>query len=510
MIIIDSSNYISELFLYDFGQLPDAFLPIGNNRLIDVIIKRLYKKNENIFLIIPNNFNLDKILNYQLSDLGINYIYKDQFKDLSNHIFQNNLEKYENIKYIHRLALPIEDMSGFEKYKKFSSDIPSFGLCINYNFNFEQIFSSKKIDSLDKFNKEIYQLKLFKTKNTSKLNTIDLGISTHYFKVRAELVSLRFFNKLKIENNKISKTVQYSKKGEEEANWYKNTKKYIPQIAPSIINSSKDKKTYTLEYLPMVSLSEIYTYGQIDINYWDNIFSSISYILGDMHKCAVNLIKKNRLKIIDEDLNRYDEELFKVKTINRLCDFCRSKNINYPFDVSLNKNKKVNVEEIIYMIFKYINKIKKKYLYIHGDFCLSNILYDSRLSTIKLVDPKGHKNENNLYEMIKFQTYDLTKLAHSLLGFYDLINTGEIMAESYSINKDFIEIKCNYSVDFYHEMIYKKASSYEFLDNCKLNDFLPSTVLLFLSMLPMHSDNELKQITLLGNAIRIFESINSI
>ena len=77
MIIIDSSNYISELFLYDFGQLPDAFLPIGNNRLIDLIIKRLYKKSENIFLIIPNNFNLDKILNYQLSDLGINYINKD-------------------------------------------------------------------------------------------------------------------------------------------------------------------------------------------------------------------------------------------------------------------------------------------------------------------------------------------------------------------------------------------------------------------------------------------------
>ncbi len=507
MIIIDSSNYISELFLYDFGQLPDAFLPIGNNRLIDLIIKRLYKKSENIFLIIPNNFNLDNILNYQLSDLGINYINKDQFKDLAYNILQNDFDKYENIKYIHRLALPIEDKSSFEKYKKFSSEIPSFGLCINYNFNFEKIFSYKKIDSLDKFNEEIYQLKLFKTKNTSKINTIDLGISAHYFKVRAELVSLRFFNKLKIENNKISKTVQYSKKGEEEANWYRNTKKYIPQIAPAIINNSKDKKTYTLEYLPMVSLSEIYTYGKIDINYWDNIFESISFILGDMHKCAENLIIKNRLKINNADLNNYDLELFKVKTINRLSEFCRSKNINYPFEVSLNKNKRVNVEEIIYKICQYTYQIKKKYLYIHGDFCLSNLLYDSRLSTIKLVDPKGHKNENNLYEMIKCQTYDLTKLAHSLLGFYDLINTGEIIAESYCIKKNHIEINCNYSVDYYHEMIYKKASSYEFLDNCKLKDYLPSTVLLFLSMLPIHSDNELRQITLLGNAIRIFESL---
>ena len=77
-------------------------------------------------------------------------------------------------------------------------------------------------------------------------------------------------------------------------------------------------------------------------------------------------------------------------------------------------------------------------------------------------------------------------------------------------NKNCIEIKCNYSVDLYHELIYKKAYSYEFFDRNPLKDYLPSTVLLFLSMLPLHSDNKIKQMTLLGNALRIYELINEL
>ena len=56
-------------------------------------------------------------------------------------------------------------------------------------------------------------------------------------------------------------------------------------------------------------------------------------------------------------------------------------------------------------------------------------------------------------------------------------------------------------------MIYEKALDYNFLEGIKLKDYLPFSILLFLSMLPLHSENEIKQITLLGNAIRIYESL---
>jgi len=370
-----------------------------------------------------------------------------------------------------------------------------------------KLILNKQIKSFKILKNNLYQLNLFNTKNTTKIETIDLRIPAHYFKVRAELVSLRFFNTLKIENNTISKTVELSKKGKEEANWFRNTKTYLPQISPLLIQASKDQKTYKLEYLPMVSLSEIYTYGQIDINYWEQIFKSINNVLEDMHDCANELKIKNKININDDIFKSFELEIFKKKTIERLILFSKSKSISYPFEVSLNNNKKISVDKIIDFIFESVIKIKKKYIYSHGDFCLSNILYDSRLSIIKLVDPLGHKEENNFNEMIKSQIYDLTKLAHSLLGFYDLINVGEISAEKFSIKENHISIFCNYTVDVYHEIIYKKASSYKFLKDCSLKEYLPGTVLLFLSMLPLHSDDEKKQMTLLGNAIRIYESL---
>ena len=503
MIIVDSSNYIPESYFYDFGRIPDALLPIGNSRLIDIIFKRLASKDEKILIIIPNDFNFYTVSLNNFDILDIDFIKKSNLFELKEH-FDNNQE----IKYIHRLALPINESFGFENFKSYSIELPSYGLILKKQFNKYRL--KKDLLDIKKFNKFLHQLYLFESKNTSKLKTIDLRISAHYFKARAELVGLRFFNKLKIKNNEITKKVEFGCKGSYEANWYKNTLRYIPNLSPVIISQAKDKNTYTFEYLPMVSLSEIYTYGKIDLNYWDKIFESIKIVMKNMNLCALNLEKKNNLKISDYQLNSDDIELFKSKTIERLSIFSKANKLDYPFSVSLNNKIQISVDDIVFKMLQKLNNIKNKKIYAHGDFCLSNILYDSRLNVIKLVDPRGHQEENNFQEIIKSQKYDLTKLAHSLLGYYDLINVGELKAESYKFEKNCIEINCNYSVDLYHELIYKKAYSYEFFDGNPLKDYLPSTVLLFLSMLPLHSDNKIKQMTLLGNALRIYKLIEKL
>ena len=503
MIIVDSSNYIPESYFYDFGRIPDAFLPIGNTRLIDIIFKRLACKDENILIVIPNDFNIDKVSlnNFEILDIG--FIKKSNLFELSYYF-----DKNQEIKYIHRLALPIDKNFGFENFKSFSVELPSFGIILKEEFNKKKL--SKDLNDINRFNKFVHQLYLFESENTSKIKTIDLRISAHYFKARAELVGLRFFNRLKIENNHITKKVEFGSKGFYEANWYKNTLRYIPNLSPIFISQAKDKNTYTFEYLPMVSLSEIYTYGKIDLDYWDKIFNSIKITLKDMHLCALNLEKNNNLKITDYELNDDDSQLFKCKTIERLNLFAKTNKLDYPFFIKLNNNNAISVHDILVEMLEKLNKIKNKKIYAHGDFCLSNILYDSRINLIKLVDPRGHQEENNFREIIKSQKYDLTKLAHSLLGYYDLINVGEIKAESYKFIKNCIEINCNYSVDLYHELIYKKAYSYEFFNGNPLQDYLPSTVLLFLSMLPLHSDNKIKQMTLLGNALRIYKLIKEL
>ena len=74
MLIINSSNYIPESFAYDFGEIPDIFLPIGNTRLIDILIKRLYENGESIFIILPDDFNKEKLSYSNLSHAEIFFL----------------------------------------------------------------------------------------------------------------------------------------------------------------------------------------------------------------------------------------------------------------------------------------------------------------------------------------------------------------------------------------------------------------------------------------------------
>lgn len=57
----------------------------------------------------------------------------------------------------------------------------------------------------------------------------------------------------------------------------------------------------------------------------------------------------------------------------------------------------------------------------HGDPCFSNVLYDQRRYLLKLIDPKGAVNEEELWT---HPLYDLCKVSHSALGDYDFINNG--------------------------------------------------------------------------------------
>jgi len=57
----------------------------------------------------------------------------------------------------------------------------------------------------------------------------------------------------------------------------------------------------------------------------------------------------------------------------------------------------------------------------HGDPCLSNILFDKRTGMTRLIDPRGALSEDELWGPA---TYDLAKLSHSFLGGYDFVNQG--------------------------------------------------------------------------------------
>ena len=57
---------------------------------------------------------------------------------------------------------------------------------------------------------------------------------------------------------------------------------------------------------------------------------------------------------------------------------------------------------------------------VHGDTCFSNLLFDSRLESVKCIDPRGMLPSGKI-SLYGDRRYDLAKLYHSIIGGYDFI-----------------------------------------------------------------------------------------
>ena len=118
---------------------------------------------------------------------------------------------------------------------------------------------------------------------------------------------------------------------------------------------------------------------------------------------------------------------------------------------------------------------------LHGDFCLSNILYDSRSNRLKVIDPRGISGDGE-FTIYGDQKYDIAKLV-SFIGLYDLIIAG-----NYRIEVDSHGVK---TIIFDLDNRMKRFKNYLYLRFCKTSpseEIMPLVILLFLSMLPMHAD----------------------
>lgn len=120
----------------------------------------------------------------------------------------------------------------------------------------------------------------------------------------------------------------------------------------------------------------------------------------------------------------------------------------------------------------------------HGDLCFSNILYDKRTGLIKFLDPKGALTEDELYLE---PHYDIAKLSHSILGGYDFVNSG-----LFDLDVD-DELRPDLkSFSFSPPWAYEEFSNRLEALNIPMKDIRLYEASLFLSMLPLHSDNPKK------------------
>jgi hypothetical protein len=137
---------------------------------------------------------------------------------------------------------------------------------------------------------------------------------------------------------------------------------------------------------------------------------------------------------------------------------------------------------------------------IHGDLCLSNILYDRRNSFIRVIDPRGEFGDAGIFGDMR---YDLAKLSHSLSGDYDFMVNGMIdsgwqdgeFRHCAQLNHRHHEVK-----GLFHKWFHKEFGMYYM--QVKLIESL-----LFLSMVPLHADRFASQEAFLARGLEIFNDV---
>jgi len=511
MILITSAAYVGPEFQAEFGKLPPAFLPVGNKRLFKFQVAALTAAfpSEEIWLSTPESYHLSAQDNYTLQELKVRTISVPDGLTLADSILfcLNVIETSDTqTRILHGdtylpvipdgsdvLALALTQ--DYYNWEVESSDLDSESVwCGYFSFsNTRELVKNLTICRGD-FVKAVRMYDHAVTMKKSQLGQwFDLGHINTFYKTRAKITTQRSFNELTITDTHVYKSGTPGYKISAEGNWFANLpislKGFVPQLMGQGVH--EDRPYYVLEFLYLAPLNELLVNGNNPVFFWRKIFKHLSTWL---QACTENFDQHYSLSIGDSR-----KSLFSNKTISRLTDFCQSMDFDMKSVVIVNGIESPPIGQVMHECIELALSKKSVPGVLHGDLCFSNILYDSRADAIKLIDPRAIDLENN-FNMYGDIAYDVAKLNHSLIGLYDHIIAGAYqLKENGKLNFDleiFVDQRiANIQKAYLREPLVAGSSALE---------YMPLTILLFLSMLPLHADNKPRQIALFANAFRLY------
>lgn len=494
MIFILSSAFIEKEFQIEFGEIPPIFLPIQDKNLIYLQLDSLKKFNEKIVITLPKGFETPYSFKKLIQQYECEILFFDPRISLGK-LLAAILKKYNDsiyrIYYGDTLVNNLDQKDGnFYFVSKTYSDNSWFF------FNKKELFFSgyfqfadkKKIINfliLSKFNFDVFfnEASSFYLKRKINNNILDFGHINTYFINKAEFLKGRSFNNFYFRNNKIKKYSNNYKKIKAEVLWFKKIPKEIKQFCVQLLDY--DDKSYTIEYLPYISLSEYFLHSKLSIFVWEKIIKAVYLYLNTISKIPIRTNETFDEKAYFNNLAKYFDNLIDYIEEAQLIDTNKNLIINGRKFNSL----KFELKEIKRKVLQSKNIIK----YIHGDLSFSNIFYDSRLGQIKLIDPRGLDFKNN-YSLIGNFNYEIAKFFQLLYGDYDLILSGNFeLIENDNCYK-FVVHKTDYQIQIQNSLrnsiIHKKYFNKATMNLIRF---------LYISMLPKHSDSKERQIAFILN-----------
>lgn len=511
MILITSAAYVSPALISEFGKLPPMMLPVQNHRLyehqVNLVNDPAYG---DVFITLPNTFTLTQVDKKKLSDRGVTVIYVPEGISLGQSVVYalNVIGRYdENLYVFHGDTLftslttdvdvyavsNVEDdyswtlvddkedsiiYSGFFSFSSISLLIRKIAES-NYNF----------MSGVSDYMKEIPM------KSIELPEWMDFGLVNSYYRSISRMTTQRVFNSLKVRRHSLTKYSKDTRKILAEANWFASVPKHMRQYIPSLWDyglTDDGRGYYEIEYYYQSSLANLFVFARNPLFVWKEILNScLEYINDEAQVRPADL----------QSITLQNATLYGKKTIERLKKYSEQSGVNIEAPWIINGVAVPGLMQIAEEMNHSIDLNTDSYTtMMHGDFCFSNILYDFKSKSIRVLDPRGLSNEGqeSIYGDLR---YDVAKLAHSIIGMYDYIICDNFEYTEESDRNVTLHFPQNDVISLTQSYFRKmKFAGYSF-DELSV---YPILVHLFLSMLPLHSDNVSRQKAFLANALRLY------
>lgn len=369
-----------------------------------------------------------------------------------------------------------------------------FRMCLEEAFVQKELSMSTFYFALRRYS-EKYPMRALITENW-----FDIGHQDKYYNSKLE-VRAREFNHITVDKNRgiLRKSSDDKNKFIGEIKWYLKLPRDIEYVSPRIFDysTSYDDPYVSMEYYSYHTLHELFLYGDLERQQWVDIFNRIRFICDDFKRYTVK----------DDKILLSLEEMYLTKTIQRLDKLKKDERFCCFFEnsITVNGNEYISLDQVIRLLIKIIPMELydvENFTIIHGDLCFSNIMVDSNLSFIKVIDPRG---KFGAYDLYGDQRYEMAKLFHSVDGKYDYI-----IKELFDVAFDPDSVSLTYrihekknSFDLYK--VFVETFREEIGGDVRRIELIES--LLFLSMIPLHNESFRQQLVMLCTGLNILNRV---
>jgi hypothetical protein len=517
--LITSGAYVGPEFTSEFGHIPPTFLPVGNRRLYEHQAEWASGFAGRRLISLPEDFDIPPLDAERLAKLGFTVVTVPPGLTLAQSVLYvlaeagigaGGLSILHGDTLVGGIPLDEDDVisegitasyHSWAEYQRAANGAIRFfdGLpsgagdrnVLSGYFSFSDAASyiaalkSSSPNFIEALNIYVAEKPLTIVGGTQWL---DFGHMELYHQSIANMPTMRAFNRLDISRATVTKSSDDGFQMEAEANWYESVPNPLRIFLPKYLGRGQGGG-YQTEYLYLSTLADLYVFGRLPGYVWQHIFQSC----GDFLRLCAEYRPQGQE-------NSDTGEIYLGKTLERLRAFSNTTGIDLERPWQYGDRRLPGLNAIAAENFARIPAASGDDLcVVHGDFCFSNIFYDFRAGTIRAVDPRGHMDGTRT-SIHGDARYDIAKLYHSVIGGYDFIVAGRYRLQDDGAHALSIDIPELAGAGDVMDAFLGTRFAGRLPQNAASNSI---AVLLYLSMLPLHSDDPGRQRALLANALRL-------